>query len=806
MTRPVRLTAVMTHPVQYSAPWFRYIAAHCPEIDLTVLYAATPTPRQQGREFGAEFEWDVPLTDGYRCRVVRASAPGADFDSRHFRGLDVPEIAPALADTRPDVALVPGWHSITLARALWACRRRAIPVLYRGDNQLPNAPSGARRLAWSARTRHILRLFEGYLAVGARARGYLARFGVDPSRVFASPHAVDNEFFARAAAPYQTAPGRALAREAFGLGPRDFVILFAGKLEAKKRPLDAIHATARLGADVSLLIAGGGELEASCRAEAAKVGARVAWAGFLNQSELGRAYAAADCLVLPSDGRETWGLVVNEALATGLPCLVSDRVGCAPDLIVSGETGEIFPVGEIAPLAAALERVRARAAGGHDWAPACRARVSAHSFPRATAGVLAACQALTEPRAPARPVPSPRVLVGCGGMVIVAGAERITFEVLRGLVERGAAVHCLVNSWRNYRIAHLAEQVGATWSAGGYRYQLERRARSPLAWARTAWDIARTSAVVLGVAARVRPSHVLVVDHQSALHDAPALAAVRAAGVPVVMHVHNAPAPGRFYRRLWRWVINPLVSRFVCCSAETRSRLLEHGLPARKLSVIENIAPLRSRCAVREAAGDRRSVVYVGQIIPEKGIDLLLDALALVRARGHDARGVIVGQMEGWIAPEYAGYRERLASRAAAPDLAGQVRFLGWRDDVPSVLAAAGIHCLPSRPEMREGMPLVCLEAKWAGVPSVVSPVGSLPGIVRHRVDGFVCRGVSAEALAEGIEYFLVDPARWDGARRAARASAARFDPEHFEEAWWNVFAPGDPRRAGRARFETETR
>jgi glycosyltransferase involved in cell wall biosynthesis len=795
----------MTHPVQYYAPWFRHIATHCPEIDLTVLYATTPTPRQQGREFGVAFEWDVPLTEGYRSRVVRASAPGADLDSRHFRGLDVPEIASALVDTRPDVALVPGWHSITLTRALWVCRRRRIPVLYRGDNQLPNALSGARRLAWAARTRQVLRLFDGYLAVGARAHGYLARFGVDPSRVFASPHAVDNEFFARSAAPHQSARGRALAREAFGLHRRDFVVLFVGKLEAKKRPLDLIGAASRLGAGASLLIAGAGELEAACRAEAAKQGARVAWAGFLNQSELGRAHAAADCLVLPSGEGETWGLVVNEALATGLPCLVSDRVGCAPDLIVSGETGEIFPAGEIAPLVAALDRMRARTAAGHDWAPACRARASAHSFPRATAGLLAGCRALTEPRAPARPVAVPRVLVGCGGMVIVAGAERMTFEVLRGLVERGAAVHCVLNSWRNYRIAHLAEQIGATWSVGPYRHQLERRARNPIAWARTAWDIARTSAALLAAARRVRPSHLLVVDHVSALHDAPALAGIRAAGVPVVMHVHNAPAPGRFYRRLWRWALDPLVSRFVCCSEETRARLLEHGLSAEKISVIENVAPLRSRRAIPEVQSDRRTVVYVGQIIPEKGVDLLLDALGLVRARGYDARGVIVGQMEGWVASDYAGYRERLVDRAAAPDLAGQVRFLGWRDDVPSVLAAAGIHCVPSRPEMREGMPLVCLEAKWAGVPSVVSPVGSLPGIVRHRVDGFVCRSASAEALAEGIEFFLADRARWEQAKSAARASTGRFDAERFGLHWWRVFAPGAPSGAGCARAETET-
>jgi glycosyltransferase involved in cell wall biosynthesis len=73
--------------------------------------------------------------------------------------------------------------------------------------------------------------------------------------------------------------------------------------------------------------------------------------GFLNQSEIVRAYVAADCLVLPSDAGETWGLVVNEAMACGLPAIVSDQVGCGPDLIHEGETGATFPMGDVTALA-----------------------------------------------------------------------------------------------------------------------------------------------------------------------------------------------------------------------------------------------------------------------------------------------------------------------------------------------------------------------------------------------------------------------------------------------------------------------
>ena len=141
MSDPLRLTVVMTHPVQYYAPWFRHIDARCRELDLTVIYATQPTPAQQGEGFGVGFEWDVPVLDGYRCRVLRPARPSDSVRSDRFRGVDVPEIGEAIRESAPDVVLIPGWHSITLVRALGACRRARLPVLYRGDTHLGNAPA-----------------------------------------------------------------------------------------------------------------------------------------------------------------------------------------------------------------------------------------------------------------------------------------------------------------------------------------------------------------------------------------------------------------------------------------------------------------------------------------------------------------------------------------------------------------------------------------------------------------------------------------------------------------------------------------
>jgi glycosyltransferase involved in cell wall biosynthesis len=111
--------------------------------------------------------------------------------------------------------------------------------------------------------------------------------------------------------------------------------------------------------------------------------------GFQNQSRLSAFYHASDVLVLPSRSDETWGLVVNEALHHGLPCIVSDAVGCAPDLIVQGTTGDIFATGSVPGLADALQRCL-RLADDEDVRHACRSRVNGYSLERSAAGIARA--------------------------------------------------------------------------------------------------------------------------------------------------------------------------------------------------------------------------------------------------------------------------------------------------------------------------------------------------------------------------------------------------------------------------------
>ena len=212
--------------------------------------------------------------------------------------------------------------------------------------------------------------------IGEANRQFYLEQGIGKERLAPAPYCVDNSRFAAAAAAAR--PERHRIREEWGIPTEAFCFLFAGKFIAKKRPFDLIEAARRLqhalqGKKIHLLWVGtgelGGELRQACHAHFdaekgergnapnGRNGPNASFVGFLNQSEISRAYVAADCLVLPSDAKETWGLVVNEAMASGLPCIVSNACGCVEDLVEPIRPDLSYPVGDIT----ALERAMAAA-------------------------------------------------------------------------------------------------------------------------------------------------------------------------------------------------------------------------------------------------------------------------------------------------------------------------------------------------------------------------------------------------------------------------------------------------------------
>ena len=380
----MRLGIVASHPVQYQVPWYRALAAR-EELQLTVYYALLPTPAQQGVGFGEQFAWDVPLLDGYRWQALPNAARAPSLDG--FLASRTPAVTEVLETARPDAVIVSGWHALPLLQATRACRRLGIPCLVRGES------SGLRRRPWWARAVHrrLLAGFDAFLAIGEANREFYLSNGVPRARIFSVPYFADNERFAEQAARWR--PERDAIRRGWGIAPDEACFLFAGKLVPKKRVLDFLAACAfareRMPA-IRALVVGSGEMAEAAMRLAAERALEAVFVGFLNQTEISRAYVAADALVLPSDYGETWGLVVNEAMVHGLPAIVSDRVGCGPDLVEEGLTGRIFPCGNVRALARVLTETAVDADRRGEMGRHARRRVAAYSAERAVEGTLEA--------------------------------------------------------------------------------------------------------------------------------------------------------------------------------------------------------------------------------------------------------------------------------------------------------------------------------------------------------------------------------------------------------------------------------
>ncbi|MFM7182757.1 MAG: glycosyltransferase family 4 protein [Verrucomicrobiales bacterium] len=340
----------LSHPVQYHVCLWRGLAARS-DLDVRVFYFsdqgvnATMDPG-----FARLVEWDVPLLDGYTSEFLRRD-PVAQVTRS-----SIPEVDAFLAQNSFDVVFLHGYMH-AYARQLLARRRKyGYKVVMRGEftDMRPPGSSPLKDVLRDVYLRWNYRKVDHFCPIGSDAIDHLRRMGVAESRMTLTPYSVDDGLIARQRATTE----RVEARKTLGLADDALLFLFSGKLIPRKQPLLLAEAAASLAHDPRLAVAylGSGEQMAEVEARLRPVlGNRLILPGFVNQSELGRYFAAADVFVLPT-AYDTWGLVVNEAMHWGLPCIVSDRTGCRRDLIAEGETGFIHPWSDASALAALMQR------------------------------------------------------------------------------------------------------------------------------------------------------------------------------------------------------------------------------------------------------------------------------------------------------------------------------------------------------------------------------------------------------------------------------------------------------------------
>ena len=389
----IRLAVVVSHPIQYYAPWFRLLARRS-DLQLRVFHLWNfGVTNQLDRGFGAVVRWDVPLLDGYDSCFVpnRSKDPG----THHLFGLDNPDLNRFLLAWKPDAILLFGYTYLSHLRLILDPRLYRLPILFRGDSHQLVLQQGLRPALSRLLRQLLFRRFSAGLPVGRANEAWMQSSGLPPRQLFPACHAVDNARF-QAAAPQ--AEREALAwRSQLGIPADTLVVLFAGKFEPKKRPLDLLEAFAALPSSEAVLVfVGAGPLDTALRQRASQLPqGRVFVEGLQNQSAMPRVYALADLVVLPSFGPgETWGLCINEAMNLARPVIVSSHVGCGPDLVIPGQTGWVFPAGDDNALRAALSEALSDPHRLKTMGLAARAHIEHYSYAEATAGLKRALKAV----------------------------------------------------------------------------------------------------------------------------------------------------------------------------------------------------------------------------------------------------------------------------------------------------------------------------------------------------------------------------------------------------------------------------
>jgi glycosyltransferase involved in cell wall biosynthesis len=299
-----RVTVVSPEPTPYRAPLFDRIADR---LDLTVVYAARTV---------ANRDWAVPLR--HRAVFLRGvRLPGLRSALRHDYPV-TPGIVRALRESRPDVVVVSGWSTFASQAAVAWSRARGVPyVLHVESHDLDPRPRWRRAVKDSVATR-VIRGAASVLVVGSAARESVVGRGATKVGVFANTIDVERWI------------GRA---EALPRAQHEGVLVLSVGRDVPEKGFDVLAAAVReAGAELELVTGG------------------------LDEDELAQRYVEADIFALLSR-HEPWGVVVNEAAASALPLVLSDRVGASRDLLRHRENGFLVPAGNAAAAAAALRQL-----------------------------------------------------------------------------------------------------------------------------------------------------------------------------------------------------------------------------------------------------------------------------------------------------------------------------------------------------------------------------------------------------------------------------------------------------------------
>lgn len=347
-----KLAIITTHPIQYNAPLFSLIHKRgIIAVKVFYTWGSEVLQKKYDPGFDRSIEWDIPLLEGYDYEFLKNTAKRKGSD--HFNGIINPGIIGEITLWQPDAVLIYGWKFRSHLRAMRHFKDK-IPVWFRGDSVLLNKKKGLQVFFKELLLKFVYRDVDVAFYTGTHNKAYFETAGLKPSQLVRALHAVDNDRFRNDNNRYTEAALK--WRKEMGISDNDIIFLFAGKLIPTKDAGTLLGAFKKIGnSKMYLVIIGNGPEESQLkqRYEGLK---NLHFVDFKNQAEMPVIYQACEVFILPSIG-ETWGLSLNEAMASGKAIIASDKCGGAIDLIEEGKNGYIFEAGNVEDLKSKMEKI-----------------------------------------------------------------------------------------------------------------------------------------------------------------------------------------------------------------------------------------------------------------------------------------------------------------------------------------------------------------------------------------------------------------------------------------------------------------
>ena len=332
-----RVAIFTTHLIQYQIPLFKKLAKI---IDLHVFFGSKQgLSSYHDKDFNKQIKWNIPLIKGYKYSILKNSNK-ISLDSFFFNSSGIKEAI----KKNFDKVIILGWNNIFYLKTFFWCLYYSSEIIIRSENNLYKKQTLFKKILKEIILRIFFKFINSFISIGSLNEEFYKYYGVKKNKIFRAPYSIDDNFFKK-----NIVRNKQKWKKNNNISNQAKIFLFVGKLIKRKRVLDLIKVaqSKKLNNNSYFLIIGDGPLKKKLLQKINNLKLNnISILGFKSQNQLRFYYSLADVLILPSE-YETWGLVINEAMSAGVPCIVSDSCGAAKDMIIKYKTGFQYKNGDI---------------------------------------------------------------------------------------------------------------------------------------------------------------------------------------------------------------------------------------------------------------------------------------------------------------------------------------------------------------------------------------------------------------------------------------------------------------------------